>query len=75
MSQVVLTDLLKVRNIGIMAHIVAGMTTTTGRILFYTGVNHKLGETHDRGATTDWMEQEKERGVTIASAAVTCFWN
>src|SRR5690554_1642183 len=58
-----------------MAHIDAGKTTTTERILFYTGVNHKLGETHDGGATTDWMEQEKERGITITSAAVTCFWN
>src|SRR5690625_1499564 len=71
----VLTDLNKVRTIGIMAHIDAGKTTTTERILFYTGVNHKLGETHDGGATTDWMEQEKERGITITSAAVTCFWN
>nr|WP_202605576.1 elongation factor G [Glutamicibacter soli] len=70
-----MTDLNKVRNIGIMAHIDAGKTTTTERILFYTGVNHKLGETHDGGATTDWMEQEKERGITITSAAVTCFWN
>ena len=75
MAQDVLTDLSKVRNIGIMAHIDAGKTTTTERILFYTGVNHKLGETHDGGATTDWMEQEKERGITITSAAVTCFWN
>lgn len=75
MAQDVLTDLHKVRNIGIMAHIDAGKTTTTERILFYTGVNHKLGETHDGGATTDWMEQEKERGITITSAAVTCFWN
>jgi len=74
-AQDVLTDLNKVRNIGIMAHIDAGKTTTTERILFYTGVNHKLGETHDGGATTDWMEQEKERGITITSAAVTCFWN
>jgi len=74
-AQDVLTDLSKVRNIGIMAHIDAGKTTTTERILFYTGVNHKLGETHDGGATTDWMEQEKERGITITSAAVTCFWN
>jgi elongation factor G len=74
-AQDVLTDLTKVRNIGIMAHIDAGKTTTTERILFYTGVNHKLGETHDGGATTDWMEQEKERGITITSAAVTCFWN
>ena len=75
MAQDVLTDLNKVRNIGIMAHIDAGKTTTTERILFYTGVNHKLGETHDGGATTDWMEQEKERGITITSAAVTCFWD
>ena len=75
MAQDVLTDLSKVRNIGIMAHIDAGKTTTTERILFYTGVNHKLGETHDGGATTDWMEQEKERGITITSAAVTCFWD
>ncbi|MEE1620567.1 elongation factor G [Zafaria sp. Z1313] len=71
----VLTDLTKVRNIGIMAHIDAGKTTTTERILFYTGVNHKIGETHDGASTTDWMEQEKERGITITSAAVTSFWN
>jgi len=71
----VLKDLNKVRNIGIMAHIDAGKTTTTERILFYTGINRKVGETHDGGATTDWMEQEKERGITITSAAVTCFWN
>lgn len=70
-----LKDLHKVRNIGIMAHIDAGKTTTTERILFYTGINRKVGETHDGGATTDWMEQEKERGITITSAAVTCFWN
>lgn len=75
MAQEVLTDLTKVRNIGIMAHIDAGKTTTTERILFYTGVNHKLGETHDGASTTDWMEQEQERGITITSAAVTCFWN
>ncbi|GGF39337.1 elongation factor G [Microbacterium sorbitolivorans] len=75
MAQEVLTDLTKVRNIGIMAHIDAGKTTTTERILFYTGVNHKIGETHDGGATTDWMEQEQERGITITSAAVTSFWN
>ncbi|WP_298254846.1 elongation factor G [uncultured Arthrobacter sp.] len=74
MAQDVLTDLNKVRNIGIMAHIDAGKTTTTERILFYTGVNHKIGETHDGASTTDWMEQEKERGITITSAAVTCFW-
>ena len=69
MAQDVLTDLSKVRNIGIMAHIDAGKTTTTERILFYTGVNHKIGETHDGASTTDWMEQEKERGITITSAA------
>jgi len=74
-AQQVLTDLKKVRNIGIMAHIDAGKTTTTERILFYTGVNHKIGETHDGAATTDWMAQEQERGITITSAAVTCFWN
>ncbi|GAA1163383.1 elongation factor G [Ornithinimicrobium humiphilum] len=74
MAQDVLTDLRKVRNIGIMAHIDAGKTTTTERILFYTGVNHKMGETHDGASTTDWMEQEKERGITITSAAVTSFW-
>jgi elongation factor G len=70
----VLTDLKKVRNIGIMAHIDAGKTTTTERILFYTGINYKLGETHDGSATMDWMEQEQERGITITSAATTCFW-
>ncbi|MET4224080.1 elongation factor G [Oerskovia enterophila] len=75
MAHDVLTDLNKVRNIGIMAHIDAGKTTTTERILFYTGVNYKIGETHDGASTTDWMEQEKERGITITSAAVTCFWN
>ncbi|ORI18049.1 translation elongation factor G [Rhodococcus sp. 1163] len=75
MAQEVLTDLNKVRNIGIMAHIDAGKTTTTERILFYTGVNYKIGETHDGASTTDWMEQEQERGITITSAAVTCFWN
>ncbi len=62
------------RNIGIMAHIDAGKTTTTERILFYTGISHKLGETHDGQATMDWMEQEQERGITITSAATTCFW-
>lgn len=71
----VLTDLSKVRNIGIMAHIDAGKTTTTERILFYTGVNHKIGETHDGASTMDWMAQEQERGITITSAATTCFWN
>ncbi len=70
----VLTDLNKVRNIGIMAHIDAGKTTTTERILFYTGINYKLGEVHDGAATMDWMEQEQERGITITSAATTCFW-
>ena len=62
------------RNIGIMAHIDAGKTTTTERILFYTGINHKIGETHDGASTMDWMEQEQERGITITSAATTCFW-
>ncbi|MCP3424935.1 elongation factor G [Rothia sp. AR01] len=70
----VLTDLNKVRNIGIMAHIDAGKTTTTERILFYTGINHKLGETHEGASTMDWMAQEQERGITITSAATTCFW-
>ena len=74
MAQEVQKDLKKVRNIGIMAHIDAGKTTTTERILFYTGINRKVGETHDGASTTDWMEQEKERGITITSAAVTCFW-
>nr|WP_280928082.1 elongation factor G [Rothia aeria] len=64
----------KVRNIGIMAHIDAGKTTTTERILFYTGINHKIGETHDGASTMDWMAQEQERGITITSAAITCFW-
>ncbi|MBR6290849.1 MAG: elongation factor G, partial [Clostridia bacterium] len=64
----------RTRNIGIMAHIDAGKTTTTERILFYTGINHRLGETHDGDATMDWMEQEKERGITITSAATTCHW-
>lgn len=71
----VLSDLNKVRNIGIMAHIDAGKTTTTERILFYTGVNYKMGETHDGAGTMDWMDQEKERGITITSAATTCYWD
>src|SRR6187455_2894496 len=64
----------KYRNIGIMAHIDAGKTTTTERVLFYTGVSHKIGEVHEGTATMDWMEQEQERGITITSAATTCFW-
>ncbi len=64
----------KFRNIGIMAHIDAGKTTTTERVLFYTGVSHKIGEVHEGTATMDWMEQEQERGITITSAATTCFW-
>ena len=67
-------DLGVTRNIGIMAHIDAGKTTTTERILFYTGKTHKLGETHEGGATMDWMVQEQERGITITSAATTCYW-
>jgi elongation factor G len=70
----VLTDLSKVRNIGIMAHIDAGKTTTTERILYYTGISYKIGEVHDGAATMDWMEQEQERGITITSAATTTFW-
>ncbi len=68
-------DLTFTRNIGIMAHVDAGKTTTTERILYYTGISHKIGEVHDGAATMDWMEQEQERGITITSAATTCFWN
>jgi len=68
------TPIERVRNIGIAAHIDAGKTTTTERILYYTGVSHKIGEVHEGAATMDWMEQEKERGITITSAATTCFW-
>lgn len=75
MAQDVLTDLKQVRNIGIMAHIDAGKTTTSERILFYTGKTHKIGEVHDGTATMDWMAQEQERGITITSAATTCNWN
>ena len=67
-------NLEKYRNIGIMAHIDAGKTTTTERILYYTGKSHKIGEVHDGAATMDWMEQEQERGITITAAATTCFW-
>lgn len=67
-------DLEHTRNIGIMAHIDAGKTTTTERILYYTGKIHKIGETHEGAATMDWMAQEQERGITITSAATTCFW-
>ena len=68
------TPLSRYRNVGIMAHIDAGKTTTTERILYYTGVSHKIGEVHDGAATMDWMAQEQERGITITSAATTCFW-
>ncbi|MBN8223131.1 MAG: GTP-binding protein, partial [Spirochaetes bacterium] len=67
-------SLKQLRNIGIMAHIDAGKTTTTERILYYTGKSHKIGEVHEGAATMDWMEQERERGITITSAATTCFW-
>lgn len=69
------TPIERYRNIGISAHIDAGKTTTTERVLFYTGVNHKIGEVHDGAATMDWMEQEQERGITITSAATTCYWS
>ncbi len=75
MARDVLTDLTKVRNIGLMAHIDAGKTTTTERILFYTGITHKLGETHEGASQMDWMEEEQKRGITITSAATTTFWN
>ena len=68
------TQINRYRNVGIMAHIDAGKTTTTERILLYTGRTHKIGEVHDGSATMDWMEQEQERGITITSAATTCFW-
>ena len=68
------TPISRYRNIGISAHIDAGKTTTTERVLFYTGVSHKIGEVHDGAATMDWMAQEQERGITITSAATTCFW-
>jgi elongation factor G len=68
------TPIDRYRNVGIMAHIDAGKTTTTERILFYTGISHKIGEVHDGAAVMDWMEQEQERGITITSAATTCFW-
>ncbi len=74
MAREVLTDLARVRNIGIMAHIDAGKTTTTERVLFYTGINYKIGEVHDGAATMDWMEEEQKRGITITSAATTVFW-
>jgi len=68
------TPIARYRNIGICAHVDAGKTTTTERVLFYTGLSHKIGEVHDGAATMDWMEQEQERGITITSAATTCFW-
>ncbi len=69
------TPIARYRNIGIVAHVDAGKTTTTERVLFYTGLSHKIGEVHDGAATMDWMEQEQERGITITSAATTCFWS
>ena len=68
------TPIERYRNIGICAHVDAGKTTTTERVLFYTGLSHKIGEVHDGAATMDWMEQEQERGITITSAATTTFW-
>ena len=68
------TPINRYRNIGIVAHVDAGKTTTTERVLFYTGKSHKMGEVHDGAATTDWMVQEQERGITITSAAITAFW-
>ena len=70
-----ITPIAQYRNIGICAHVDAGKTTTTERVLFYTGMSHKIGEVHDGAATMDWMEQEQERGITITSAATTCFWS
>merc|ERR1712188_245374 len=69
------TSIERYRNIGIVAHVDAGKTTTTERVLFYTGLSHKIGEVHDGAATMDWMAQEQERGITITSAATTCFWS
>ena len=74
MAENIAVSLQEIRNIGIMAHIDAGKTTTTERVLFYTGVSHKIGEVHEGAAVMDWMEQERERGITITSAATTCFW-
>ena len=75
MSDVRETEISLYRNIGISAHVDAGKTTTTERILYYTGKSYSIGEVHDGGATMDWMEQEQERGITITSAATTCFWS
>ncbi|MBU2102787.1 MAG: GTP-binding protein, partial [Candidatus Omnitrophica bacterium] len=75
MPEEVSVDLTKIRNIGIMAHIDAGKTTLSERVLFYTGKSHKLGEVHEGAAVLDWMKQERERGITITAAATTCFWH